>query len=343
MATVNCPCNADSYGTSQAPSQTAEGLNPLAIGYYYDEGWATMRSVFKFDLSGITNIGAIQAANLYIYQYLDYVNNSVNLTVRRNLTSWLESTVNWSTLPNLTTEDEALMSSPAGANFWINANILGIVQDWLLNGQSNYGVTILAPEGGTQYLKRPCSREDATYKPYLAITYTQKPNAPSISSPSIGGSYDASINLTCSATHPDSLNMTYEWQYSPNGGTNWYDIGTSSAGASGASVTLAWNTSVLADGSNYKVRVRSKDPYNVYSAYTTLGGTFTISHYIDLVYIQGSSGKISLKVKELEANDKVRVNVNNVIGGCMLVPTNDPTASGVRVQTASGVMSLAKT
>lgn len=122
--------------------------------------------------------------------------------------------------------------------------------------------------------------EDVTpaNRPYLTITYASAPGAPgSITTPVAGETYDALINLFAGqATDPDTpqASLQYEWSYSADGGATWAVI----AGLTAAGTTAkAWNTSGLAQGSNYKVRVRSYDG-SAYGPYTTMAGVFSIFH-----------------------------------------------------------------
>lgn len=114
-------------------------------------------------------------------------------------------------------------------------------------------------------------------RPYLSVTYSEAPGAPgSISTPINGGAYDALINLFAGqATDPDTpqANLQYEWSWQKDGGA-WTVI----AGLTAAGTTAkAWNTSALAPGTGYKVRVRSFDG-GQYGPYTTMAGTFAIYH-----------------------------------------------------------------
>lgn len=100
------------------------------------------------------------------------------------------------------------------------------------------------------------------------------PTAPTVTAPNGGENINNSVNVTWTAgTDPDGDALTYDIDYSANNGASWTAVAT---GVSGTSYT--WNTTALANGSSYLVRVRSKDPSGATSAYDQSNAVFTVQH-----------------------------------------------------------------
>jgi hypothetical protein len=117
---------------------------------------------------------------------------------------------------------------------------------------------------------------------YIEV-FDQAPNTPSaINSPVAATVYDASITLSATATDPEGDNWRSAWEYSPDNGTNWYAVpGFASIVASGAASTLLWDTTLLAQGTLYKVRAWAVDvPSGLTSPKLTLTGNFTLDHNV---------------------------------------------------------------
>jgi hypothetical protein len=152
----------------------------------------------------------------------------------------------------------------------------------------------------------------SSYRPKLSVTYTIPPTTPTLQTPNGGEAYNESCNITWTAsTDPDGDSLTYHLQYSPDNGSNWYDIITGKTGTS-----HVWDTSALTPGIQYLVRIRAYDGYS-YSSYDQSNAIFTIQHVTDKVNIGGVLKEVDKRyvnigglVKEV---DWVKVDIGGVL------------------------------
>lgn len=112
----------------------------------------------------------------------------------------------------------------------------------------------------------------------LAITYNTAPTTPVVTAPNGGETVDQSVNVTwTAATDADGNPLQYNVQYSANGSAGpWTDI----VALTGVGATsYLWNTSGVAAGVNYKVRVRAWDGI-AYGPFDESNAAFSISHQL---------------------------------------------------------------
>lgn len=96
------------------------------------------------------------------------------------------------------------------------------------------------------------------------------PTVPVITFPSLP-SYDKSISISWISTDSNGDTRLYDVDYSSDGGSTWTPILTASS-----ALSIVWDTQAIADGTNYKIRIRAKDPYE-YSNYSYTS-IFSIIH-----------------------------------------------------------------
>jgi hypothetical protein len=135
------------------------------------------------------------------------------------------------------------------------------------------GVSGGAPTGNNYGNIASLENTTSAYRPVLSVTYNTAPGTPTITAPNGGEIYNASATITWSApTDAEGDTLTYNLEYSPDNGGNWYSIATGVGGTS-----YNWSTSALTAGSLYLVRIRAYDGA-AYSGYDQSNGVFTIIH-----------------------------------------------------------------
>lgn len=164
------------------------------------------------------------------------------------------------------------------------------------------------------------------------VIYNSAPSAPpSITAPATCYS-GQNINISCAAaTDPDGDALTYCFERSYNSGA-WTQVQTSASRTFTEAVSTAWNT--------LKYRVRAKDSYGNYSAYTTSGDIAVIHNQPPV--ISGSNADLGTKRRDFTYQYSVTdpdgdtVNVVEKIDGKTIATKNAITLGATQTLSVSG-------
>ncbi len=164
------------------------------------------------------------------------------------------------------------------------------------------------------------------------IIYNSAPSAPSgITAPATAYS-GQNIEVSCAAaTDPDGDALTYCFERSYNSGA-WTEVQNSAARTFTEAVSTAWNT--------LKYRVRAKDSYGNYSAYTTSGDIAVIHNQPPV--ISGSNADLGIKRADFTYQYSVTdpdndvVNVVEKIDGKTIATKNAITLGETQTLSVSG-------
>lgn len=164
------------------------------------------------------------------------------------------------------------------------------------------------------------------------VIYNSAPSAPpSITAPATCYS-GQNINISCAAaTDPDGDALTYCFERSYNSGA-WTQVQTSTSRTFTEAVMKAWNT--------LKYRVRAKDSYGNYSAYTTSGDIAVIHNQPPV--ISGSNADLGTKRGDFTYQYSVTdpdndvVNVVEKIDGKTIATKNAITLGATQTLSVSG-------
>lgn len=145
-----------------------------------------MRSLLSFQLSAIPSGSTIQSATLYFYSDPNISGSSdangnsqlsgSNAFYLEKITSaWNEFSVTWNTQPSTTTADRVWVGPSVSTTENRQINITNIVQGWVNNPQSNFGLKMFL-ENEVHYRSRNYASKNhmnTALHPKLVITYTE--------------------------------------------------------------------------------------------------------------------------------------------------------------------------
>lgn len=167
----------DKYPTSNFNSDwnSIDGYYQLKSGYY-DSTTGTNYSYIKFDLSSVSG-KLVTAASLNLYcnhSYYATIPNAVWIDTVNS--AWDQSTHNWYNKPGST----FLTTGNAVRDTWASFDVTKAVAGWASYPakSANYGFKIHENGNGQTYWKKFRSMGNSSGNPYVSITYSEIPAAP---------------------------------------------------------------------------------------------------------------------------------------------------------------------
>jgi len=174
--TVTLSSIADACILEGYPGENVGHTIDMWAGYddYLDPDGEIVRSLVRFDLSGLPPSAQINNATLRLYLIVswDYPNRSRTITTHRIGSDWAEMTVTWNNKPSCL-EAYGSNSVQEGAWGWYDFDVIALVQAWVNGSQPNYGIMIRGPEhSGPDSSWRGFSTREGPHPPQLVIDYT---------------------------------------------------------------------------------------------------------------------------------------------------------------------------
>jgi hypothetical protein len=221
----------DAFLRSLSPS-TNYGTHPdlASIAWTNSGSTVLVRSLIEFDITSIPQGAIIDSAYLFLYGYSSPANGSHSTssgsnasTISRVISSWDENTVTWGNQPQITTQNEVILSASTGPFEDYKINVAALVQDMTNNPMNSHGF-MLKLQTEQEFRKMVFASSDyadTTVHPKLKVTYsiptasdscfTLKPN-------SIDGK-DAFLRSLSPTTnygaHPDFASIAWTFSSSP--------------------------------------------------------------------------------------------------------------------------------
>ena len=265
----------DTYVMQKYPNYNYYTTPELRTGYTTSTG--TTRSYINFSQS-LPNLSGklLVKAELKLYKWNNIGDTiATNVYANRVTKAWDSSTIFYSTQPSFDTSVTYGSTSAEGTAKLLNMNLTDLVNGWMKGTFPNYGIVLRSSSEGTAGTYRKYnSSETATNKPYLAITYSEIPAAPTATaySNSDGTGYvDLSWSKVDGATGYKVLifnGRTYE-EVDVGNVTSWSTKGKK-----------LWPTRSQIDGKQYNLRLKGDGrelPENPNDLYKRGGGNYQSS------------------------------------------------------------------
>jgi len=173
-----------------------------------------------------------------------------------------------------------------------NVSVIKVVGDFVSYSvediplTNNQGSIAISDANTYSQIALMTTRHEDAY-PYATWNYSAEVfvPTPTVISPNGGEIWSGTQNITWTAsTDPDGDPITYEIEYSYDGGGTWNPL------ASGISETsYSWNTTAHPDGSNYLIRVRAYDGV-LYSDWDQSDSVFTIENRVPTIIDHAPTG-----------------------------------------------------
>jgi hypothetical protein len=146
------------------------GANRANYIYVYDY----FRAYLQFNLSSLPAGAVIVNAELKLYQFNNSGTEDFMISLYQVTESWVESTITWNDRPDYISSPESTITATAGATTWLSWDITGLVQGWLDENISNYGMMLKDTDESSPNVSGCYSSEfisEPTLRPKLEITY----------------------------------------------------------------------------------------------------------------------------------------------------------------------------
>ena len=199
----------DAVLNSATVSQTVNFGSSTTFEATRDGHTVRTRSLLTMDLSSVPANAIISSAKLTLYGTAHSGTNSAYL--RKNTSSWSESSVTWITAPITTTVNQISLAQSTVATQTYTMDVKTFVQDMVNVPATNYGWTLIKQDEATtgSLVFGSGDNTNAALWPKLDITYSMPMDVKGYMTPATGASNaDGALNVTVNNGVPP---YTYSW------------------------------------------------------------------------------------------------------------------------------------
>ena len=154
----------DAYVNSAHPSVNYGSLSNLHVN-------SNGTALLQFDLSSLpSGTIASQIGKATLKVFVNRINTVGSVTVQPITSAWSESAVTYATIPSLGTAVAAF--TPTAAEQFVVVDITALVQSWITNPSSNFGIALSA--ASASYVFDSKENDETSHAAHLDITVTSQ-------------------------------------------------------------------------------------------------------------------------------------------------------------------------
>lgn len=177
----------DSYVSSHNPASTYGTLPYINMGkallssmgvnranYMYEYMYDYFRAYLQFSLSSLPAGAVIVNAALKLYQFNNSGTEDFMISLHQVTEYWSEGTITWINKPDYISSPERTITVTAGATAWLSWDITDLVQGWLDESITNYGIMLKGTDESSPNVSGCYSSElipEPALHPKLEVTY----------------------------------------------------------------------------------------------------------------------------------------------------------------------------
>ena len=242
----------DTYVDANSPAENYGSAATLKIGKFY--GYEEC-ALLQFDLSSIPT--EIVSAQLALYWWEGTVSD-IAVTCHRILTTWVENTVTYGTIPSYDSSAEST-TSVSYSSAWNYFDVSNMVIGWQNGSYSNYGVMLKSITDAWEGFYSSDYVTDTTLRPKLIVVYRQASptiSVPASTTPASPTTYSNEVSPAITFAHVGTYTQSnYQMQAYDSDSNLVYDSGS----VSGTALTMSIPIGYLLYNNIYGVRVRCMD------------------------------------------------------------------------------------
>ncbi|MGB0384367.1 MAG: DNRLRE domain-containing protein [Ardenticatenaceae bacterium] len=144
---LSVPASADSYIVSGKPNESFENSGSVWVGYDQSHSKHIQRALLRFDNLAIPRGSLVTEAKLSLFMDGTTPNDAdMSIAVYPLRSPWSEN-INWTTHQSLSVDQNPIATTSVSTTFgWYEWDITSLVQEWINNPTSNFGVILRGDE-----------------------------------------------------------------------------------------------------------------------------------------------------------------------------------------------------
>lgn len=129
----------------------------------------TFRSFLEFDLASLGYTAGQPVTSAQLWLYTTSVTSGGTIRLQDITSDWTVAGFNWNTQPTVGSFLTDTTVSTAGT--WYSFDITSLVQQWVNDSSSNYGIRLSSPDDAqVKFISNDATTGNEGYRPYVSVT-----------------------------------------------------------------------------------------------------------------------------------------------------------------------------